>query len=90
MSRTRVRCGRGGLLVAVLVAVVATAGRAAEQPAEPASSRRYLVRPGDTLWDIARSQVGPEGDPRAIVEDIRSTNGLDTATLTPGVRLILP
>jgi LysM repeat protein len=55
-----------------------------------ASSRRYVVQPGDTLWGIARRQVGVAADPRPMIEDIRVTNRLRTPALTPGLRLILP
>jgi nucleoid-associated protein YgaU len=55
-----------------------------------ASSERYVVQSGDTLWGIARLQVGPNGDPRPVIEDIRQANQLRGPALTPGAKLILP
>ncbi|MGH2654229.1 MAG: LysM peptidoglycan-binding domain-containing protein [Actinomycetota bacterium] len=105
MTRTQVRAGRIAALAAAVALAVALAGRAAGGPSAEAgteaSSRevavtenapggRYVVRPGDTLWEIARALVGPEGDPRPVVEDLRDANGLGTAILQPGTSLVLP
>lgn len=90
MRRTRVRFTRVAILSAAIVGIIATAGRGQEPPARAVSSQHYIVRPGDTLWDIARLQVGPTEDPRPVIQEIRSANGLDAATLTPGVALLLP
>lgn len=50
----------------------------------------HVVRPGDTLWGIAREIVGPEGDPRPLVADLREANGLGARPLPAGARLTLP
>ena len=47
------------------------------------------VQPGQTLWQIAK-QVAPGDDPRDTVDRIRSLNGLDTTTVLPGQRLVVP
>jgi hypothetical protein len=78
------------LLSAAIVGVVATAGRGQEPQTRAVSSHRYIVRPGDTLWSIARLQVGVAGDPRPLIQEIRTANALDVATLTPGAALVLP
>jgi LysM repeat protein len=97
MPRTRVRFGRVGALLAAVALVLGMAGRAlggsTEVPAPelrsaPASS--YVVRPGDTLWEIARARVGPEADPRPMVEVLRVANGLGTAPLQAGASLVVP
>ena len=77
---------------ASFVGLIAMVGRGAsgEPAAVAASSRRYVVQAGDTLWRIARLQVGPTEDPRPVIEDIRQANGLQTSALTPGERLVLP
>ena len=50
----------------------------------------YRVRPGDTLWDIAREH-GPHGrDVRSIVATIERINGLDGGVLQAGHVLELP
>ena len=54
----------------------------------PPSHSVYVVRPGDTLWEIASRLAGP-GDPRPIVDEIAARNRLD-ATLVPGETLVLP
>jgi len=48
-----------------------------------------VVRPGDTLWTIARN-ASPQNDPRDLVWKIRKANGLDDPTLYPGQRLVVP
>ncbi len=48
----------------------------------------YRVQPGDTLWSIATAQY--PGDPREAIWNIEHRNHLHGATITPGVRLILP
>lgn len=91
MARTRVRWGRVGLVVAVLVGTFWLGGRALGGSTRTAGPEaRYVVRTGDTLWEIARSLVGPEGDPRPAVEAIREANGLGTASLLAGDTLDLP
>lgn len=91
MPRTRVRSGRLVVLAAAFIWIVGWAGHSASQPATVhASSQRYVVQNGDTLWDIARLQVGPDGDPRPLIEDMRQANQLHGPELTPGAHLILP
>jgi hypothetical protein len=56
-----------------------------------APEARLVVRPGDTLWEIARTVVGPAGDPRPVVQQIREANGLaPRETLLPGTSLVVP
>ena len=47
--------------------------------------RQYIVQPGDTLWDIAGSQLG---DPTRY-RDIMVWNGLSSDTIYPGQVLII-
>ena len=46
----------------------------------------YVVRPGDTLWDIARA-LAPGGDPRALVHELADAAG--GAALEPGQRIVI-
>jgi len=48
------------------------------------------VRAGDDLWTIAAREYGDARDLRKAVFSIRAANGLATATLQPGQRLVLP
>jgi nucleoid-associated protein YgaU len=77
------------LVIALLGGMVGAVGRAAaDGPGE--ATTRYVVRAGDTLWDIARARVGLEGDPRPLVADIREANGLGVSVLRTGDVLVLP
>jgi LysM repeat protein len=46
------------------------------------------VRPGETLWSIAVASYA--GDPREGVWKLQRRNGLASATIVPGQRLVLP
>lgn len=54
--------------------------------APSAGSWYYTVQPGDSLWAIARDQLGDYHR----VEEIRSLNGLTSSIIYPGQRLRLP
>lgn len=58
------------------------ASRSATRPATR-SVRRYRVRNGDTLWDIARAN-------RVSVPQLLAANGLKKPVIRPGQRLVLP
>lgn len=87
MARTRVRWGRVVALGAA--ASIGIAGLAAGRAGAGPAPHPYVVRPGDTVWDIARSLVGG-GDPRPVVDRIVRDNHLHDATIVPGERLRLP
>jgi Tfp pilus assembly protein FimV len=96
MERTYVRRRRTvAVVAAALVAVVlsplaASAVRRGEAPDPPAPRPvQVVVREGDTLWSIARA-VRPDADPRATVEAIVSSNGVDAGALVPGQSLAVP
>jgi nucleoid-associated protein YgaU len=85
------------VLAGLVAAVVLVAGRAvggppgaASGPAPPDAIDRYVVRPGDTLWEIARARVGAEADPRPFVDRIREASGLETSALQAGEVLLIP
>ena len=92
MDRTRVRWGRvGALAVTVVLALGTLAGRAgAGSPASPPRRVVHVVRSGETVWAIARRLVGPEGDPRPMVDALIGANHLDAGTVLVGQRLIVP
>ncbi|HZA60717.1 MAG TPA: LysM peptidoglycan-binding domain-containing protein [Actinomycetota bacterium] len=86
MARTGVRFSRVAVL-AVAGLTVLTAGRAglASGGGDP-----YVVRPGDTLWEIAERQLPAGEDPRPLIEDIRRANELADSALVEGQTLLLP
>jgi nucleoid-associated protein YgaU len=49
---------------------------------------RHVVKPGDTLWQIASEHCN--GDPRDAVWRIQQRNGLTSPALVPGMTLYLP
>lgn len=57
--------------------------------AEAKRPQTYVVRPGDTLWAIARRSA-PSVDPRLVVEAIASANRVDPGALVPGQQLSIP
>lgn len=73
----------------VLLALVGVLALAAPRPSNGARfEERYVVQPGDTLWELAVERFG--GDPREGVWEIRRRNGLAGAPLEPGTILYLP
>jgi nucleoid-associated protein YgaU len=93
MSRTRVRSRRIAAAALAAVAISALAG-SAWAGGHPDSARdrvvRYTVRPGDTLWAIARQVYGSEADPRPLVEQIARLNSITGAVITPGESILVP
>ena len=90
--RTRVR-RRAVALIAAAATLWAVGGPVAEAvglgDGPAAAGRTHVVRPGETLWSIARA-VEPGRDPREVVFELRRANHVDPAGLVPGDRLALP
>lgn len=76
----------GDRLTAGATAEPAQAPAAALVASVPAEGEVYVVRPGDTLWSIAR-RLQPEGDIRPLVDRLADLNG--GAGLRAGQRLRL-
>ncbi|KAF0807601.1 peptidoglycan-binding LysM [Alcanivorax xiamenensis] len=76
----------GGLLGGLLLAGTAMAAPPPANPQSPSSPGYHIVRPGDTLWDIAEDYLG---DARAW-RRVRDLNHLsDPYRLQPDTKLIL-
>ncbi|WP_036564107.1 LysM peptidoglycan-binding domain-containing protein [Nocardioides halotolerans] len=97
--RSSVRLTRRGRVVVVIAAllvafaigvfVTAAGSVATQQPGTPEPTRIVQVGSGDTLWDIA-SGLAADGDVRAVMEEIKQLNALDSADLQAGQRLVVP
>jgi LysM repeat protein len=74
------------VLVFAVLALAFTRAQAEGGSAE--GEAPHVVKPGDTLWEIASDHYG--GDPRAAVWRIQERNGLTSAALAPGMTLYLP
>jgi hypothetical protein len=97
MALGRLRLTRRGrmflLLAMVLAAFVAfSTMRIATQAGTTytgSATHTVTVRPGETLWQIAR-RVAPQDDPRDTIHRLRDLNALDATVLQAGQRLIVP
>jgi nucleoid-associated protein YgaU len=95
VSRTRVRGRRLAVALGLSVMAGAWAGPAVAalggpHGIEPVSNATHVVRPGDTLWSIARD-LAPASDPRPVVDALVEANGgLDPGALAPGRVLVIP
>lgn len=82
------------LVVVVAVAVLATGGALATAGTAGGSGstttvERVTVRPGETLWEIARREA-PGVDPRETIAAMMDLNALDSAVVAAGRVLLLP
>jgi Tfp pilus assembly protein FimV len=78
------------LLVAAIVAMAFVGGRATadgSSSSEISPAAVYIVRPGDTLWDLAVA-LAPDRDPRVVVAALERAAG--GASVHPGQRIVLP
>jgi hypothetical protein len=88
---------RGRLVLSALVAtpvlamslLLASPGALAESTPVANDFEYMTVLSGDTLWSIAQ-EVNPSGDPRDVVAEIMTLNGLSSASLTPGQEIAIP
>ncbi|MCU1454441.1 MAG: hypothetical protein JWN46_2587 [Acidimicrobiales bacterium] len=78
--RRRVVVGVLALFVAVAAVAVGRGGLASLAPAAPSApaapigASAVVVRPGDTLWSIAR-RLHPNGDVRGVVDQLAAAHG---------------
>ena len=74
------------LLASALAGLVVALGGPSE--GSPHGGSPYVVKPGDTLWELAVERY--DGDPREAVWRIRERNRLASSALAPGTELSLP
>lgn len=65
------------------------ASRAAAGTERVPSQPSLVLRPGETLWEIAERRA-PDTDPRAMVHRIMRANNLDGAAVWAGQRIRVP
>ena len=89
--RGRVVVLLGALLLAFAVGVFITAAGsvATQEPASPGTTDIVQVGPGDSLWSIA-SERASDGDVRDMMQRIEKLNGLTSASVQAGERLVVP
>ena len=88
---------RRGRLVLALVALLVVVGGSlvatravAQAPASAPEVQRYVVAPGDTLWQIASGVARPGEDLRDTVRRIEVLNNMPSPALTAGEQILLP
>jgi LysM repeat protein len=54
------------------------------------STEDYVVRSGDTLWDIAKERTTEGQDVRGTITSIRRLNDLESSIIQPGETLAVP
>jgi nucleoid-associated protein YgaU len=74
------------IVVFAVLALAFSSSRAAGGSSH--AGARHVVKPGDTLWEIASDHY--DGDPRGAVWRIQERNGLTSPALVPGMTLYLP
>jgi LysM repeat protein len=79
-----------GLAVGAVLAINVVSWRAGSGAPVPAASRIYVVKPGDTIWSIVRTQSDAREDPRPLVDRLIRVNHLRGALIWPGQKLVLP
>lgn len=78
------------LVVAVAVAFLLVGGAGADAGTPPTPPQEYVVKSGDTLWDVAARHTAPGGDVRVVIGRIMDATGLTASSLRPGQVLLIP
>lgn len=61
-----------------------------DQPEEPPTPNTYIVQPGDTLWLIAKQQLGDGGLWQQIYQANADTIGANPNSIAAGLQLVIP
>lgn len=80
------------IAVAALCAVLLIRPQASASSADaglPDDAQMIIVEDGQSLWEIARAAAGTE-DVRDVLAVIVDMNGLETSTVHPGQRILVP
>lgn len=77
-------------IVVALVLLLPSAFGATPGATRDVSTDEYVVRSGDTLWEIAAERTTTGEDVRATITSIRRLNDLDSSMIQPGAILRVP
>jgi hypothetical protein len=99
-ARVRLRLTRRGravlsalvalpLVIGALVFALNGGGALATGDQTHVSFRYVTVESGDSLWSVAE-RVAPNADPRDVIADLVSLNGLESSVVSPGQQLAVP
>jgi hypothetical protein len=81
------------VIAAFLIAInggAATASLESTYNASQAASYSYVtINAGESLWAVAQ-RIAPAADPRDVINDILTFNGMSSAELVPGQRIAIP
>ena len=84
----------GTLIVIITLSMMSLLGSLVNQVSARSETvpvfREYKVRPGDTLWAIAREHTDGKGDIRRYIYDIMKENGMKSPDIMPGQVLLIP
>lgn len=82
----------GTLLAAGLLALLASLGATSASASAEQSEQSFstvVAAPGDSLWAIAES-LDPQGDPRDLVAELVTLNGMDGSSVQAGESIAVP
>lgn len=99
-ARVRLRLTRRGravlsalvalpLVIGALVFALNGGGALATGDQTHVSFQYVTVESGDSLWSVAE-RIAPNADPRDVIADLVSLNGLESSVVSPGQQLAVP
>ena len=77
------------IVIGALVFALNGGGAAATGEQAHVTFHYVTVQSGDSLWSVAE-RLAPNADPRDVIADLVSLNGLESAVVTPGQQLAVP
>lgn len=97
-AKQPIRLTRRGRRVVALLALIpivitflliGTRGAQASDASAAAMTATIVVKPGQSLWDVAAA-INPNKDPRETIWVIQQLNGMSTSEVLAGQELIVP
>lgn len=87
---TEMKKSHAWVMVGIAVLFAVAAGCGAYVGGMASNSYTYVVKPGETVWDIAKHTVGEAEDARKVYYQIMKDNGIgEDAVIHPGQTLII-